>query len=143
MSKRISAAELAPLAVVHGTPGQAALGQQTIRSFELPTGLYVATAACYFGFLAVLSLALMEPQLVIPMAICVVFVTMFFAVPRKWQTMAPDHPARNLSWSRFKQAGIMTHTGPMTARDAMAQVLILPVLILIWACVIALIRALV
>jgi hypothetical protein len=112
------------------------------RSFELPTGLYVVSALCYFGFLAVLALALMEPQLIIPMGICAVFVTMFFAVPRLWVTMHPDHPAKSLSWSRFRQRGIVTHTGLVRASDAAVQVLILPVLILTWAFVIVVIRAL-
>ena len=37
------------------------------RSFELPTALYVATVACYFGFLAVMGAAFMNPGLVLPM----------------------------------------------------------------------------
>lgn len=139
MSKLLPIATLAQTANFSATPQFT----RVERSFELPNRLYVITAACYFGFLAVLSLALMEPQLVIPMAICVVFVVMFFAVPRLWTTMRPEHSAQSLSWSRFKQRGIATHTGPMTARDAAVQVLILPVLILLWGCVIALIRALI
>lgn len=138
MSKLLPAAVLAQAAELSAVPPRTKIE----RSFELPVGLYAATVACYFGFLGVLSLALMEPQLVIPMAICIVIVGMFFAVPRLWATMRPDHPAKSLSWGRFKQLGIMTHTGPVTARDATVQVLILPVLILAWACVVVTIRAL-
>lgn len=137
MSKLLPTATLIQTADLSAAPPRTRIE----RSFELPTGLYVVSASCYFGFLAVLALALMEPQLVIPMGICAVFVTMFFAVPRLWVTMRPEHPAQSLTWSRFKQRGIVTHTGPMTARDATVQVLILPVLILAWGCAIVLIRA--
>lgn len=139
MSKHLPAATLAQTATLTTTPPRTRID----RSFELPTGLYVVTALCYFGFLGVMSLALMEPQLAIPMAICAIIVAAFLGTPRKWATMKPDTAQQSLSWSRFKQAGIMTHTGPMKARDAAVQVLILPVLILVWGCVIALIRALV
>jgi hypothetical protein len=112
------------------------------RNFGLPTRLYAITAACYFAFLGILSLALMEPQLVIPMVICVIIVAAYFIVPRKWATMRPDNAPPPLSWSKFKQHGIATHTGPVAASDAVAQVLILPVLILLWGCAVVTIRAL-
>jgi hypothetical protein len=111
------------------------------RTLGLPTGLYIATAACYFGFLLVLSLALMEPQLAIPMAICVIFVAMFGGVVAKWVRMDPPNSSQPLGWGRFQLDGIVTHTGRVTARDAMAQVLILPVLILLWGIAVTVMRA--
>ncbi len=54
---------------------------------------------------------------------------------------APDHAAKPLSWSEFSRIGINTYTGNMSAKDATGQVLILPVLILVWGLAIAVIAA--
>jgi len=43
----------------------------------------------------------------------------------------------------FAARGIMTHTGPLSPRDAAVQVLILPVLLVIWGLSIAVIAAIV
>jgi hypothetical protein len=107
------------------------------RTLGLPTGLYIATAACYFGFFFVMALALMEPQLAIPMAIFVVFMIVFGAVVAKWVRMDPPNSSHALSWGTFRFYGISTHTGPVAARDATAQVLILPALILFWGTAVA------
>ena len=54
------------------------------------------------------------------------------AVPAKWATMKPANRTPVNSWVAFVQDGIATHTGNMRAKDAVAQVLILPVLIFLW-----------
>ncbi|WP_421990635.1 hypothetical protein [Qipengyuania sp.] len=102
------------------------------RSFELPKGLYFATVGLYLGFLAVMAAGLSTPGLIIPMAIFALFIVAGFGLPLIWTRLAPGHRARNMSWDKLESRGIATHTGRVTARDAAAQVLILPVLIFGW-----------
>lgn len=113
------------------------------RTFELPKGLYVATVACYLGFLAVMAAGLSTPGLIIPMVIFTLFVVAGFGLPMVWTRLAPDHRSRNMSWAKLVSQGIATHTGRVTARDAAAQVLILPVLIFCWGVATVTIAALV
>lgn len=102
------------------------------RSFGLPPVLHIATFGLYFGFLVVMSVGLGTRELAIPLAICFVFLGMAAAVPAKWVTMKPANKTPKTSWIDFTQDGIETYTGRMRANDAMAQVLILPVLIFLW-----------
>jgi hypothetical protein len=113
------------------------------RNFELPAALYVGTAAGYLGFVGLTALALGNPKLVIPMGIIVVFIAMFFGVNAMWMRMKPEHPQRLTPWSRFRRQGIMTAYGHSTAGAATVQVLILPVLILLWGLAVVTIAALV
>lgn len=113
------------------------------RSFELPKALYGVTVGCYLAFLAVMATGLSSPGLVIPMAIFTIFIVAGFGLPALWMRMGPDHPSRQLSWSRFRHEGIATHTGRLAGGEAAVQVLILPVLILLWGCVVVMIAALV
>jgi hypothetical protein len=112
------------------------------RSFELPTGLYVATVALYLGFVGVMTVSFMNPGLAVPMAIIGFFVLAGFAVPMMWARMRPAKAKGALSFGAFKNRGIMTATGPLSAGSAAVQVLILPVLILAWGVAVAIIAAL-
>jgi hypothetical protein len=128
MAERITRELIAEKAIVHDT--LALLPPHAVdRNFELPVGLYVAMATLFFGFLAVMTVGFGNPGLILPMAINVVFVTMFFAVPALWQGMKPDHPQRPIAWAKFRREGIMTPFGRTTAGAATVQVLILPALI--------------
>jgi hypothetical protein len=109
------------------------------RSFDLPPVLHVATVGLYFTFLAVMALAFQDRELIIPMAICVIYCVMAFGVPTMWKRMKPNHASRPLDWAEFSRSGINTYTGNMSAKDATGQVLILPVLILGWGIAIAVI----
>ena len=81
--------------------------------------------------------------LVIPMAICVVYIVMAFGVPALWTRIGPDDGARHMSWADFRGKGVMTHNGPVDAGAAAAQVLILPLAVLFWGIAVAVIAALV
>ena len=116
---------------------------QVDRSFELPKGLYLATVGFYLGFLAVMAAGLSSPGLIIPMTIFAFFIIAGFGLPMIWTRMAPAHRGRNMSWARLASQGIMTHTGRVSARDAAAQVLILPALIFCWGVAAVTIAALV
>ena len=142
MAERLSREFVAEKAFIHEAPLLRA-PTDVDRSFELPAALFVGTAGCYLAFLAIMALGFGNPKLVLPMAIFVTFIAMAFAVPAMWMRMKPDHPQALTSWSRFCRDGIMTAFGRSTARAATVQVLILPVLILVWGLVVVTIAALV
>lgn len=112
------------------------------RNFELPVGLYATTVGLYFAFLGVLFAGLATPGLIIPMAIFAVFIVGIFGVPAVW-TRLKGNVSEPMTMGVFERKGIMTHTGHCNARDAKIQMLILPVLIVAWACAIVTIVALV
>ncbi|NVE94511.1 hypothetical protein [Altererythrobacter lutimaris] len=111
------------------------------RTFELPRGLYIATVACYIGFLGIMAAAFSTPGLIIPMAIFAFFIVAGFAIPTIWTRLKPDHKSAAKSASRFASEGIMTNTGRLAPRDAAIQVLILPVLIVLWGLAVVMIAA--
>lgn len=122
------------------------------RNFELPTGLYLATIAAYLGFLAIVGSALMAPALAIPLAICALSIVAGFGVPSIWTRLKGHGPEGNrlepndtrpLTAGQFRAHGIETLTGRLSARDATVQVLILPVLIVLWGLSVVIIAALV
>lgn len=113
------------------------------RSFELPRELYMATVSFYLGFIAVLGLGLATPALIVPMAIFVIFIVAGFGLPALWVRMRPENSVTQLDWARFRQSGISTLTGRLTAGEAAAQMLVLPVLIFAWGVTCIIIAALV
>jgi hypothetical protein len=138
MSKHIATAQLAELAQIAREPRQHTLVD---RTFGLPTELFALTVAAYVAFLGVMTAAFGEAGLVIPMAICVIYLVMAFGVPALWTQIGPDDGARRLSWSAFRARGVMTNSGPVSAGAAAAQVLILPLVILFWGIAIAVIAS--
>ena len=131
MAQILNREQLAQVAVIHSEdalPRAAAVD----RTFELPTGLYVATVGLFMAYLATMTLGFGNPGLALPMAIFVLFILAAFGVPAIWATMKPDDASSALSWSRFARDGVQTESGRLDARAAMVQVLILPALILIW-----------
>lgn len=138
MAEHISQQDLARIAAISDAP----VLTKVDRTFGLPTGLYVATVAAYFGFLLVMAAAVMNPGLVIPMAICALFIVAAFGVPTVWARMEPDADGKALTFDQFRRRGIQTLTGHLTASEASVQVLILPVLILAWGIACAAIIAL-
>ncbi len=125
-------------------PADAAVRHQVEgdRNFGLPTALYGATVAGYLGFLLVVGSAFANPVLAIPMAIFVVFIVAGFGVPAIWTRLA-GNTSEPQTMGEFEQRGIMTNTGRLAAKDATIQVLILPVLLVIWGLAIAVIAAVV
>ncbi|MEM9501823.1 MAG: hypothetical protein AAF941_08245 [Pseudomonadota bacterium] len=117
------------------------------RNFGLPTGLYVGTVACYLAFLAITGVAFATATLGIPMAIFGLFIVAGFGVPAIWVRLKKNglekNDTRPMTMGAFEAKGIMTHTGRLAPRDAAVQVLILPVLIVMWALAVVTIAALV
>jgi hypothetical protein len=112
------------------------------RNFGLPTALYGATVAGYLGFLLVVGSAFANPVLAIPMAIFVVFIIAGFGIPAIWTRLA-GNASEPQTLGEFEARGIQTATGRLAAKDATIQVLILPVLLVVWGLTLAVIAALV
>ena len=129
MSQRIAAENVAEKARIVEAPR---LPTKVDRSFEIPTGLYGATVAAYLGFIGVMAVGFGNPALIISMVIFALVVIAAFGVPMVWTRLAPDTTKRAKSWGELAAKGIQTHTGLTSARDAAIQMLILPVLILLW-----------
>ena len=142
MAERIARLEIADKAIVH-TDLPVRRPMTVDRSFELPTGLYAAMAALFFGFVAVMAIGFGAPGMVVPTGIIVVFIACFFAVPAVLVRTHPESRRPAMTWVRFRREGIATHYGPASARDATIQVLILPVLIFLFGVAVAAIAALV
>lgn len=142
MAERFTRELIAEKAIVHDAIALAA-PHAVDRSFGLPTGLYVAMAAFFLGFMAVMAVGFGNPEMILPMAIIVIFIGMFFAVPAKWVRMNPENSTRQTTWARFRRDGIMTPFGRATATAATVQVLILPALLFLWGVTVVTIAALV
>lgn len=112
------------------------------RNFGLPTALYGATVAGYLGFLVIVGSAFANPVLAIPMAIFVLFIVAGFGVPALWTRLA-GNTSEPQTLGEFEARGVMTATGRLAARDASIQVLILPVLLVVWGLAVAIIAAVV
>lgn len=112
------------------------------RSFELPVGLYAATVALYLGFIGIMALSFMNPELVLPMVIFALFIVAGFGTPMLWARMKPEQSRQAMTYGTFRHRGIQTATGYLASDAAAVQVLILPVLIFCWGLAIAVIAAL-
>ena len=107
--------------------------QDVDRTFEMPTALYGATVALYLGFIAALGIGFATPGLALPMAIFAIFIVGLFAAPAAWLGLGRRPQARAKSFGELMRGAIMTNTGLLKGRDAAIQMMILPVLIVVWA----------
>ena len=144
MSKHFDRQLVADQAIVHESLQAAGRPtRETDRTFELPPIAYKATVGLYLGFLAVMFAGFGNPGLAIPMAIFALFIVAGFGLPMIWTKMQPENRSKPLTWGKFANEGIATLTGRLSAGEAMAQVLVLPVLIVCWGLVVVVIAALV
>jgi hypothetical protein len=139
MSQQIAQGQLTALAQLADAPVQTRVN----RTFELPPYLYGVTVACYLGFLVLMSGLFMNGEMVLPMAAFVISIVGGFGLGYKWVAMNPGNDTPTLTGGQFAHRGIQTLSGRLTAAEASAQVLILPVLILAWGVAIAVIYAVV
>ena len=112
------------------------------RNFELPTALYGATVGLFLSFLGVMFIGLATPGLIIPMAIFAIFIVGMFGFPAAW-TRLKGNESEPMTMGKFANEGIMTYTGRLAPRDAAIQMLILPVLVVLWAIAVVTIVAIV
>jgi hypothetical protein len=108
------------------------------HTFELPSGVYAVSLGCFLTFLATMVIGFGNPELGILMVIFGVFFAGFYGIPVLFVRQSPAGTNQALTWGQFKSRGIMTLTGRLPASEALAQVLVLPVLIVLWgiACVV-------
>ncbi|PZU58809.1 MAG: hypothetical protein DI547_08490 [Sphingobium sp.] len=111
------------------------------RVFDLHPALYGLTVGAYLAYLGVMAVAFMAPDLVIPMAIFVLFVIAGFGTPALWARTASPPPGRRPDWDSFMRDGFECMTGHLSGRQTAVQVLIMPALILVWGICIAIIAA--
>lgn len=138
MSQQISEARLSEIASVSDAPVRTKIN----RTFELPGGLYLGTAFGYLAFLGLMAVVALNGELVIPMVVFAFSIIAGFGLCWKWSSMGPDNESKPLSWGQFANRGVQTLSGRLTAFEASAQVLILPVLIVFWGICTAIIIAL-
>lgn len=147
MSEFVPREELRAAANIVGAPitsqaVTAVIREHIDRSFELPTGLYIATAALYLGFIGVMAMTFADAGLAIPLVIFAFFIVAGFGTPALWVRMKPTQAQHAMTFGALKNRGIGTASGQLSAGAAAAQVLVLPVLIFGWGIAVAIIAAL-
>jgi len=139
MSKHLSSTDLQAFAVP--APPAGALPNRAERTFGLPPRLFVATIGAYFAFLGIMAATFMTAELVIPFAIFVIYIVMAFGVPALWARVAGRPVGRFQTWEEFRSEGMVIETGRISGGGAIAQVLVLPALVVGWGVAIAIIVA--
>jgi len=132
MVQMLTREQIAEQAIIHAAAPAYIRNAPLDRSFELPTVLYAATAGLFLAFIGIMATGFAHPEMIIPTAIFALFIAAFFAVPAVWVRMQPENTVKAMSWARFKAQGIQTAYGHVEAGAASAQVLVLPVLIVMW-----------
>jgi hypothetical protein len=99
------------------------------RAFDLHPAVHVMLVGAYLSFVGILATAFMGADLVIPTAIFVIGVVALFATPAMWARTLPEDGARKQSWAEFLQEGVECCTGKLTSNQALAQILILPAML--------------
>ncbi|WP_037498757.1 hypothetical protein [Sphingomonas jaspsi] len=115
----------------------------TERDFNLPVALHAGFFGLFIAYLGVMWIGFGNPDLAIPMAIFLFFTAAFYVVPALWATMAGPSETRAMPLDKLLGSGIDTLTGRTGGGAAVAQVLVLPVLIFLWGVAVAVIAALV
>ena len=126
MAVHHSPAELAEKAAIVAAPRR----NRGERAFELHPAIHLMSIAAYLSFVLILTATFMGPDLVVGAGIVVVSVLALFLVPALWAQVVPDDGLRKQSWAEFLEEGVECITGRLTARQAMAQILTLPALLL-------------
>ncbi len=126
-------------AVVHAAPPLRR--NRGERVFDLHPGVHAMVAGAWMAFVGILCTAFMGPDLIVPAAIVVVSVIALFVTPALWARVVPDDGLRRQSWGEFLQEGVECITGRLTAGQALAQIMTLPVLLVGLALVMAIIKS--
>jgi hypothetical protein len=96
---------------------------------DVPAGVGRLIVASYLGLLGTFfALMAGSPLTLFALVICAGFVTIYFTIPRIFLAVEAD-PARRPTFGQFLANGIETFTGHSSGRDALVQMLIVPVLL--------------
>ena len=139
MSEYYSRAKLSSVAV---QKPPASIVVRSERVFGLHPSLFIMTIASYFAFLAILGAAFMNPNLILPFAIFVAYIVMAFGVPGLWANVRGRDAGSVQTWAQFRSEGMDIETGHVDSGSAIAQVVVLPFLIVAFAIAVAMIAAL-
>ena len=108
------------------------------RMFELPRSIWIAMIGSYAIFLTALLLATGGNRAAFAIAICAVYVAMFFGVARVLLNQSSAQPQSPIKWQSGK---LQTAFGPLRRSEVYVQVLIVPVTAAMFAVGIAVISA--
>ncbi|HEY0627341.1 MAG TPA: hypothetical protein VGD10_11485 [Allosphingosinicella sp.] len=111
------------------------------RTFELHPAVHFMVVGTYVTFAAILCTAFMGKDLIVPAAIVFIGIASLFVTPGLWARVKPDDGLRKQSWSEFMSEGVECITGRLTGVQALAQILVLPTLMVGLALVFAIIKA--
>jgi hypothetical protein len=111
------------------------------RTFDLHPAVHMMVIGAYAAFAAILCTAFMAPDLVVPAGIVVVSIIALFATPAFWARVQPRDELPRQSWAEFLHEGVDCLTGRLTAGQALAQILVLPAMLIALAITIAVIKA--
>ena len=96
---------------------------------DVPAAAGGLIVAAYAGLLAAFALAMTgSAQSIFAIVVCGLFLAAFFTVPRLFLALEPS-TGRRPSLQRFLSEGMGTMTGRSSGRDALVQMLIVPVLL--------------
>jgi len=138
MSQRYSVEQLRQVAQVSDTP----VRPRVERNFGLPTGLYIATVGLYLAFIGLMAAVFHNRELTLPLVVIALSIAFGFGVAGYWTRFKLGSGDKPMTWAQLSVRGIETLSGRLTAGEAATQVLLLPVLILVWGLAIAVIVAL-
>ena len=111
------------------------------RTFELHPAVHFMVIGAYFAFAGILCLTFMGENLIVPAAIIAIGIASLFVTPGLWAWVNPDDGLRKQSWGEFMTEGVECITGRLTAGQALAQILVLPALMVGLALVFAVVKA--
>ncbi len=114
-------------------------GGAVTRHFDLPPILHGLTVVAYLAFLCVMAIGFQSREMILPMVISAIYIILLFGLCALWATMKPAHQDRPEGLGHFFDRGLNCATGHLTAKEAMVQIFILPVLILFWGVSVAVI----
>jgi hypothetical protein len=100
------------------------------RAFDLHPGVHFMVIGAWMGFIAILLAAFMGPDLVVPAGICILGAASLFVTPGLWARVKGDDGLPRQSWSEFMSEGVETYTGHLKSKEALAQIMILPALLI-------------
>jgi hypothetical protein len=111
------------------------------RVFDLHPAVHLMLAGLLLAFPAILLATFMGPDLVVAGAIVIIGALSLFITPALWAKVQPKDDRPRQSWAEFMAEGVECNTGHLSARGAMAQILVLPVLMVGLGFVFAVIKA--
>ena len=111
------------------------------RTFDLHPAVHGMLLGSYLAFAGILMTTFMGDDLKVAAGIIVIGILSLFITPAWWSRVAPDDGVRKQSWGEFLQEGVECITGKFTAGQALAQIMVLPALMVGLAIVFAVIKA--